>query len=124
MDAWIACTNCGLVMEDASGECPVCRSRNRSIFDTEQITILMNSVKARKRTAIDVRPHEEIRDQVLWNGERKRLERRIMIIDRGGDHYSQEWSDLETGQITFTKSGQLSDPDMHGESARRQRPSA
>jgi hypothetical protein len=111
-------------MECATGVCPECKSRNRVIFDNEQITILESAARAKKRTALGVKPHEEIRDEVRWNGERNRLERRVMVIDRSGDRYSQEWSDLETGEVAFTKSGRLSDPDMHGESARRPSSSA
>jgi phage FluMu protein Com len=119
VDVSIACADCGLVMEDASGSCPECGSRNRHILTAEQITLVTTSARARKRDAPQARPHEEVRDEIRWSGDRNRLERRIMVINRRDDRYSQEWSDLQTGEVTYSKSGRLGDPDMHGQSARR-----
>jgi hypothetical protein len=50
------------------------------------------------------------------------MERRVMQVDRDNDYYKQEWFDLETGERTYLKEGRLSDPDMHGESARKGKP--
>ncbi len=69
----------------------------------------------------EVAPHLEVKDDVLWNHDRQRLERRHMVIDREADHYVQRWFDLETGLPTYDKEGHLSDPEMHGESARRRK---
>jgi hypothetical protein len=43
-----------------------------------------------------------------------------MYIDSEQDYYRQTWYSLETGEITLgPKEGKLTDPDMHGKSARR-----
>lgn len=42
-----------------------------------------------------------------------------LVVDRANDHYVQEWRDLRTYEVTFHKEGRLSDPTVHGESARR-----
>ena len=60
-----------------------------------------------------------IRDEVAWNHDRQRAERRRMVIDRDTNEYVQEWSDLDTGEVTFVKRGPLDQAEMHGESARR-----
>ena len=44
-----------------------------------------------------------------------------MLVDRENGHYLQEWSDQETGEVTFRKEGRLDDPDLLGDSARRPR---
>jgi hypothetical protein len=70
----------------------------------------------------NVAPHIKIYNDVLWNYDRQRLERRCMETDSQRDYYKQEWFDLGTGETTWgPKEGRLSDPDMHGESARRRR---
>lgn len=67
-------------------------------------------------------PHLKLYSDVLWSYDRQRLERREMHIDSENDYYMQVWYSLETGEITWgPKEGKLSDPDMHGESARRRR---
>jgi hypothetical protein len=49
------------------------------------------------------------------------LERREMTTDSERDYYRQEWFSLRTGERTYFKEGKLSDPDTHGQSARRPR---
>jgi hypothetical protein len=66
-----------------------------------------------------VAPHIEMYNDVRWSADRHRMERREMLVDRENDYYRQEWFGLETGECTFRKEGRLSDPDMHGKSARR-----
>jgi hypothetical protein len=65
------------------------------------------------------KPHIEISNDVRWNHDRQQMERRTLYVDRENDHYKQEWFNLETGERVFWKEGKLSDPDMHGKSARR-----
>jgi hypothetical protein len=64
-------------------------------------------------------PHIKMYADVLWNHDRQRLERREMTTDSERDYYRQEWFNLQTGERTYFKEGKLSDPDMHGVSARR-----
>jgi hypothetical protein len=66
-----------------------------------------------------VAAHVEFQNDIRWNGARQRMERRVMHIDKERDYYKQEWFSLETGKSTYMKEGKLSDPDMHGKSARR-----
>ena len=47
-----------------------------------------------------------------------------MVVDSERDYYLQTWYDLDTGECVYRKEGRLSDPDMHGQSARRPRPHA
>jgi hypothetical protein len=69
----------------------------------------------------EVRPHSEQRSELKWNHDRQRMERCKLVVDRENDYYLQEWSDPETGEVTFRKEGSLSDPEVHGQSARRGR---
>jgi hypothetical protein len=67
-------------------------------------------------------PHVKLYSEVLWNHDRQRMERREIYVDRENDYYKQEWFSLETGETTWgPKEGKLSDPGMHGKSARRAR---
>ena len=69
-----------------------------------------------------VAPHIQVYNEICWNHGRQCMERRVMQVDRDNDYYKQEWFDLETGERTYLKEGRLSDPDMHGESARKGKP--
>jgi hypothetical protein len=66
-----------------------------------------------------VAPHIQMYNDIRWNHDRQRMERRVMHIDSDNNYYRQEWFDLETGELMFSKEGRLSDPDVHGNSARR-----
>jgi hypothetical protein len=69
----------------------------------------------------EVAPYFAVYDDVRWNHDHQRLERRLMRVDREADGYIQEWYDLETGEPTYRKEGRLSDPKLHGQSARRRK---
>jgi hypothetical protein len=60
-------------------------------------------------------------DMVLWNHDHQCMARRRIVADAETDSYVQEWTSLETGEVLFRKEGRLSDPEMHGASARRRR---
>jgi transposase len=64
------------------------------------------------------RPTFEVDVRLKWNHDRQRFERRESRVERGRDHYIQEWTDRITGEVTWRKEGRLSDPGMHGISAR------
>jgi hypothetical protein len=66
-------------------------------------------------------PVLKLYSDVVWSHDRQRMERREMYVDDENDYYKQTWYSLETGEVAFHKEGKLSDPDMHGESARRRR---
>lgn len=66
-----------------------------------------------------VAPHIRMYNDVVWSHDRNQMERREMLVDSGNDYYKQDWFSLETGERTYFKEGRLSDPDMHGKSARR-----
>jgi RNA polymerase subunit RPABC4/transcription elongation factor Spt4 len=66
-----------------------------------------------------VAPHLKMYSEIKWNYDRNQLERREMLVDSENDYYRQEWFSLETGERTYFKEGRLSDPGMHGRSARR-----
>jgi hypothetical protein len=68
-----------------------------------------------------VRPHVRVYNDILWNHDRQRMERRLMHTDSERGFYVQEWYALETGELAWRKEGRLSDPDLHGQSARRRR---
>jgi hypothetical protein len=61
----------------------------------------------------------KVYNDIRWNHDRQRRERFHMVVDSEKDYYLQEWSDLTTSEIVWSKEGQLSDPDIHGQSARR-----
>jgi hypothetical protein len=66
-----------------------------------------------------VAPHIKMYNDIRWNHDRQRMERRAMYVDSDNDYYKQEWFSLETGEPTYVKEGRLSDLDVHGKSARR-----
>jgi hypothetical protein len=68
-----------------------------------------------------VKPHVRVYNDIRWNHDRQRMERRLMHTDSERHLYVQEWYRLETGELAWRKDGQLSDPDVHGQSARRRR---
>ena len=79
------------------------------------------AIKARHGQPGQVRPFRETSDTVLWNHEHQQMARRRIVVDTETDDYLQEWTSLDTGVVLFRKEGRLSDPEMHGKSARRPR---
>jgi hypothetical protein len=77
------------------------------------------SAPARRPDKSQKAPHIKLYSDVLWNDDRQRMERREMRVDKENDYYRQEWFNLETNETTFVKEGKVSDPDVHGQSARR-----
>jgi hypothetical protein len=131
MPAWpVSCSDCGTGLdgEDSNTSpvervpCPTCGSLARTAQVTNNDSAAAYDgfrLKARHGQPGEVKAHLESFDEVRWNADRQRLERRVMRVDRENDYYKQEWFDLQTGRCTFSKEGKLSDPDVHGESARR-----
>jgi hypothetical protein len=102
--------------------CPVCGSADRHIEAAGAISIETSlRLQARQGQPGEVAPHRRHYNDILWNADRQRRERRIMVIDTEQDYYLQEWYDLETNQCTWRKEGRLSDPDMHGRVGARNR---
>jgi hypothetical protein len=66
-----------------------------------------------------VAPHIKMYNDMVWSHDRQQMERREILVNSDEDFYRQEWFDLKTGERTYFKEGRLSDPDMHGRSARR-----
>jgi hypothetical protein len=116
----MTCASCGASLDADDTDCPVCGSvdRNIEVYDCGKVVDGLR-VKARRGEPGEIRPHREVYDEVRWNHNRARNERRRIIADREQDYYSQEWYDLDTGELVWRKEGQLSDPKVHGESARR-----
>jgi hypothetical protein len=115
------CAQCGTDLT-ASGPCPTCGSGDRHIFVTDQALGFDGfGLQARHGQPGEVRPFKVVKDEVKWNHDRQRKERCRELYDRENKHYVQEWSDLDSGAITFRKEGRLDDSDIHGESARRPR---
>lgn len=115
------CTRCGTALT-ADGPCPACGSVERSIFLSDQARGFDGlGLKARHGLPGETKPFKEIKDRVKWNHRRQRYERCRELYDRENNDYVQEWSNLDTGEVTYPKRGRLDDPGMHGESARRPR---
>jgi hypothetical protein len=66
-----------------------------------------------------VKPFCEVSERVKRSHDRDRDEWRRLVVDRDQNYYLQEWTDLDTGEVTWRKEGALDDPTMHGDSARR-----
>src|SRR5512132_3617223 len=49
-----------------------------------------------------VAPHIQMYNDIRWNHDRQRMERRVMHIDSDNNYYRQEWFDLETGELMFS----------------------
>jgi hypothetical protein len=60
-------------------------------------------------------------NDVVWNHDRHRMERRVIHVDLATTTTSRSGSVCKTGERTYFKEGKLSDPDMHGKSARRRK---
>lgn len=90
------------------------------MFVIEDVIGVTDGLKAKLRNGQvgEVRPHLEHHQDTVWSHDRRRIERRVMVIDRENDYYRQTWYGPD-GEVSFTKEGRLSDPDMHGRSARR-----
>jgi len=120
--ARFTCADCGSTMNRDDHVCPYCGSSNRLIdHELDEAVAIESStrLKARHGQPGEVAPHLKVYDDVLWNHDRQRKERRRMVTDLERDYYCQEWFDLETGERVWWKEGRLSDPDVHGKSARR-----
>lgn len=76
-------------------------------------------LKARYGAVGEVKPYMEQKARRRWNHDRQREEWCVEVYDREDDRYSQTWYEIGTGEEAWGKAGGLSDPDMHGESARR-----
>jgi hypothetical protein len=120
--AIVTCLSCGGDVKPENSACERCGSADRAIHDIDHAFGIDESLRLAKRHGQpgQVRPYELIFDEVRWNHDRQRNERRRMVVDRENDRYVQEWYHQETGE-RWSKSGRLSDPEVHGESARRSR---
>lgn len=113
------CARCSQVFPRDAPACPKCGSGDREVFVEDHASIVEGlRTAARHGEPGEVSPHHLVYDEVKWNMDRRRHERRVMVVDRENNTYSQTWYQLETGEVTWEKSGRLDDPDMHGESAR------
>lgn len=121
----IRCLACGVALQVDAPACPACGSLDRAISAGDSATISEDlRLKGRHAEAsVPIKPYLEVRYEVRWNHDRQQYERRRIVVDRDRKHYEQVWADLETGEETFGKRGPLDDPRMHGDSARRPRPS-
>lgn len=59
------------------------------------------SAKTRHGLPGQIGPHYERIESLRFNADRKRIERRTMIIDRENDHYLQEWRTVVTRKRTY-----------------------
>jgi hypothetical protein len=119
------CSACETELDRDELACPTCGCRDRHIYaDVDSAIGIETSLglKGRHGAVGDVRPYMEQSTKIRWNDDRQRNERCEIVVDRENDYYRQEWFDLETGECTFSKEGWLSDPDLHGKSARRGKP--
>jgi hypothetical protein len=99
--------------------CPECASTDRDVFDDDEARAFEGMrLKRRNGQPGETKPHFEYFDELRWNHDRGRVERRVMVVDREHDWYRQEWLD-SAGRSAFSKEGRLSDKDIHGTSARR-----
>lgn len=57
----------------------------------------------------------------MWNHDRQAHETREKVEDRvaGEKYYTEQWRNPETGEVTYAKTGDLSDPNMHGPASHR-----
>jgi hypothetical protein len=118
----VSCSQCGTRFESSEQRCRSCGSGDRSVDVTDSAGCEDTlSLKARHGEPGEVRPFLEMDDDIRWNHDRQRMERRRMVHDRDQDYKLQEWTALETGEVTWRKEGRLSDPEMQGKSARRPR---
>lgn len=100
-------------------------SPNRAIYADVDAAVGLDTrinTQARYGAPGQIRPHRRTYDEIRSSHDRHRVERRIMITDNENDYYLQEWRTLDTDQVTWRKEGKLSDPALHGESARRSEP--
>jgi hypothetical protein len=116
----VSCSHCGTTFESGEQRCPSCGSGDRSVDITDAAGCADTlSTKARHGEPRQVRPFLLIDEDIVWNHDRQRMERRRMVHDRDRNYKSQVWTSLETGETTWHKEGELTDPKMQGKSARR-----
>jgi hypothetical protein len=116
----VSCSQCGTRFESGEQRCPSCGSGDRSVDVTDSAGCADTlSAKARHGEPGQVRPFLATDEDILWNHDRQRMERRRMVHDRDRDYKLQQWTSLDTGEVTYHKEGKLTDPKMQGKSARR-----
>lgn len=118
------CAHCSVELADADADCMACGHApvGKQLGGTTQTQSSL-AVKARHGQHGEVAPHVEYTDTVKWNHDRQRDERCRIYVDRERDFYRQEWLDLETDEVVWSKEGRLRDEEIHGKSARRRRDS-
>ena len=119
-----SCMPCGTELRRDQDNCPECGSTSRSIAVEVTASINLETelrTQARHGEPGKVKPHSRGYSELLWNHDRQRVERRVMVIDHENDYYLQEWRDRATDEVVWRKDGPLSDPNLHGASARRPR---
>lgn len=120
-----SCTDCASLLDRDDSRCDHCGSTNRSIHHVIDEAVAVDdwvAVKQKERDAPDRRPHRETtRKAHVWNHDRQQHEDMTLVVERDRDWYEQTWRDEKMGAVTFHKEGRLSDPSVHGESARRRR---
>lgn len=119
------CGDCRAALARDDERCGECGSPNRAIYaDVDAAVGLEARINTQARYGLpgEIKPHRRTYNEIAWSHDRQRMERRIMITDGENDYYLQEWRTLDTDQVTWRKEGKLSDPALHGESARRPNP--
>jgi hypothetical protein len=145
----VHCAQCGTIARPGDDVCPNCQTTDHLMVGTHTPSGMRVSMhRDAKRLRIQGRRHPDghmtyrasvggpmpvpsssyepkkapsvkVYSDVVWSYDRQSLERREMTTDSEKDYYRQEWFNLQTGERTYFKEGKLSDPEMHGESARR-----
>jgi hypothetical protein len=117
------CASCDAELTlNATEPCPHCGSaaRIRLVELNDSVGVHDGfDLAARHGEPGQVKPFREISDRVKRTHDRDRDERRRLVVDRDQSYYLQEWTDLDTGEVTWRKEGALDDPMMHGDSARQ-----
>jgi hypothetical protein len=120
------CARCGAAIDDGLLLCTDCTPRDKLQQD---VLIKMGSPPTSTVKARDILPQggkkkSRLRavEKVEWNGDRRRLERRVMLFDHRDRVYCETWFHLKTGEITWgPKRGSLDDQTIHGGNAQKRR---
>ena len=121
------CSTCVADLTVNESPCPWCGCPDRHIYADVETAVGVETrigLKGRHGAPGEVKPYLEHKTEIKWNHDRQRNERCDLVVDRENDCYRQSWYHLDTGERVFHKEGRLSDPDMHGKSARRGKPEA
>ncbi len=120
----IRCLACQQELAPEESRCPACGSFDREIDQVFDDGVGIESsidLKARHGERGQVKPHLKKTIKREYSSTRRQWEEVERTFDSDGGTYVEEYRDLETGEVVWSKEAPIGDQTAHG---RRARPTA